>query len=162
MSPTRSILGFLGWFGLCFATAALGAKASITAGRFYAQLARPDWAPPGWVFGPVWTLLYVLMALAAWEVWRRKGWSGATPALTLFLAQLVVNGLWSWLFFAWRRGAASMADVVLLLILLLATTRAFARVSTRAALLLAPYVVWVAFATALTFAVWRRNPLLLS
>ena len=118
---------------------------------------KPAWAPPGWLFGPVWTVLYVLMGVAAWLVWRRAGWSGASGALSLFLVQLVCNAAWSWIFFAWRSGALAFADIVLLIVLIVATMLAFARVHGLAALLLLPYLAWVVFATALTYAIWRGN-----
>ena len=153
-----SWIALASFLALTFAAGAAGAVASVSAREFYAGLSRPAWSPPGWIFGPVWTTLYLMMAIAAWLVWRERGWSGATVALTLFVAQLVVNALWSWIFFAWHRGALAFADVVLLAVMIVATTVAFAGVRTLAAWLLVPYLAWVSFATALTFAVWRRNP----
>lgn len=140
------------------ATAMLGGLASVRAGDFYLGLQRPRWAPPAWVFGPVWTVLYVLMALAAWLVWRVRARRGARHALVLYGLQLALNALWPWLFFAWRRGGLAFAEVVLLLGVVGATVFAFARVRRRAAVLLLPYLLWVAFASALTLAVWRLNP----
>ena len=99
-----------------------------------------------------------LVALAGWLVWRRAGWHGASSALSLFVVQLICNAAWSWLFFAWRRGAWAFADIVLLVGLIIATMFAFARVNQIAALLLVPYLAWVVFATALTRAIWRANP----
>lgn len=157
----RPAFGLLGWLLVTFAAAALGATASMNAPTFYMQLERPAWAPPSWLFGPVWSTLYLLMAIAAWVVWRARGFAGARVALTLFIVQLAANALWSWLFFAWRLGALAFAEVVLLLALLVATIVAFHRVRTFAAVLLYPYVAWTAFATALTFAIWRANPTLL-
>lgn len=157
-SASVSGLGLLGWLLLCFATAAVGALASISARAFYADLVRPAWAPPGWVFGPVWTLLYTLMAVAAWQVWTRAGFRGAGGALGLFLAQLAANALWSWLFFAWHKGAAAFAEILLLDALVLGTVLAFRRHRPAAAALLLPYLAWIAFATALCFAIWRGNP----
>ena len=141
-----------------FVAAALSAIASADAGAFYAPLARPSWAPPAWVFAPVWTALYTLMAVSAWRVWRRRGFAGARSALVLFIAQLIVNGLWSWLFFAWRRGALALADVLVLWCLLVATIVAFHRAELLAALLLYQYLVWTTFAVGLTYTVWRLNP----
>lgn len=162
VSPTRQALGFAGWLLLAFATAAIGAAASVNAGDFYAELARPAWAPPGWLFGPVWSALYLLMGVAAWLVWRIRGFTGARTALTLFIVQLAVNALWSWLFFVWHLGGFAFAEVLLLWCLILATLLAFRRVSVLAALLLLPYLAWVTFASVLTFAVWRLNPGLLA
>lgn len=144
-----------GWLAASFAAAALGAVATRQAPEFYAQLARPDWAPPGWLFGPVWTVLYAMMGIAAWRVWRKAGFGSA---LYLFLAQLALNALWSWLFFAWRLGAAAFAEVVVLWALIAATLAAFLRIDRLAGALLVPYLAWVSFAAALTYAVWRANP----
>lgn len=148
-------------FGVTYAAASVGALASVEAGSFYAAVIRPGWAPPGWLFGPVWSVLYTLMAIAAWLVWRSAGFPAATLPLSVFAALLVANALWSWLFFAWRLGALAFAEVLLLLALILATARVFWRVNRLAALLLAPYLAWVAFASALTWAIWRLNPQLL-
>lgn len=145
--------------GLTAIAAALGAVASIDAAGFYAALARPSWAPPSSVFGPVWTVLYLAMAVAAWLVWRAAGsLVSARVALGLFAVQLVLNALWSWLFFAWHRGFAAFVDIIALWIVLAATIGAFARHSRAAALLMLPYLTWVTFAGALCFAVWRMNP----
>jgi tryptophan-rich sensory protein len=153
----KAWLGLIGWLLVSLATGAVGALATRNAREFYGSLDKPTWAPPGWLFGPVWTTLYVLMAIAAWLVWRRAGWSGATSALTLFVAQLVANALWSWIFFAWRRGGFAFAEILVLLVLIVATMTAFARVHRVAALLLVPYLGWVLFASALTLSVWRAN-----
>lgn len=160
-SSTRQAWGFLAWFALVFATGAIGALASADARAFYAELTLPAWAPPGWIFGPVWSLLYLLMAIAAWLVWRTHGWHGARTALVLFVAQLAFNALWSWLFFAWHRGAAAFADVTILWGLIAATVVAFWRLHLAAAVLLMPYLAWVTYAAALNHAVWQANPALL-
>ena len=150
--------GLLLWLLVSLAAGGVGALATRRAREFYGGLVKPSWAPPGWLFGPVWTVLYLLMGVAAWLVWRRAGWGAAGGALTLFVAQLVVNAAWSWIFFAWRRGAPALADIVLLVVLIVATMSAFARVDGVAALLLLPYLGWVMFATALTYSIWRANP----
>ncbi len=161
MPRSRQWLGLAGWLALAFATAAVGAAASVSAKPFYAELMRPAWAPPGWLFGPVWTTLYALMGVSAWLVWRERGFAGARTALALFIVQLAVNALWSWLFFAWRLGGPAFAEVLLLWCLIVATVFAFWRIKPLAAVLLLPYLAWVTFASALTFAVWRLNPALL-
>jgi len=153
------LFGLLGWLLAAFVTAAVGAVASVDAASFYAQLSKPSWAPPAWVFGPVWTVLYGLMGIAAWLVWRSPGPQRA--ALTLFGAQLVTNPLWSWLFFAWHRGALAAVEILVLLALIVAMIVAFWRISRVAALLMVPYLLWVGFASLLTWAVWRSNPTLL-
>ena len=143
------------------ATAALGGLASTTAATFYGTLARPAWAPPASLFGPVWTALYTLMALAAILVVRRAGADGARRPLRLYYGQLALNALWSWLFFRWRLGGAAFFDVLLLIALVTATMVRFQEESPAAALLLLPYLAWITFAAGLTFAVWRMNPALL-
>ena len=158
---SRSLVGFLGWLGVTLVAASTGSMAAATSRVFYQELDRPAWAPPGWLFGPVWSVLYLLMAVAAWRVWRARGWAGARTALLLNLAQLVVNALWSVCFFMWRDGLLATIDVVALLGLVVATVVAYARVDRPAAAMLVPYVLWVSFATALTIAVWQRNPTLL-
>ena len=148
-------------FALVAATATVGGLASAQAPDFYRSLASPAWAPPGWVFGPVWTVLYAMMALAAWLVWRERGFAGAPLALSLFLVQLILNALWTWIFFAWRSGGAAFAEIVLLWLMILATIAAFMQVRTVAGVLLMPYAAWVTYAAALNFALWRMNPGLL-
>lgn len=154
----RQILGLIGWLVVSFAASAVGAAASIQARSFYSQLAQPAWAPPPWVFGPVWTVLYVLMAIAAWLVWRSGGFRTNRIALSLFLVQLALNALWSWVFFAWQRGAWAFADIVLLWLLIVATLVFFWRVRPLAGALLIPYLLWVGFASFLNYALWQLNP----
>ncbi|WP_207061850.1 TspO/MBR family protein [Motiliproteus sp. SC1-56] len=164
MEPLRKEAQFTGlvtWLVISCVVAGVGAIASLEAPAFYSQLARPDWAPGAGVFGPVWTLLFILMALAAWLVWRRGGFAGARRALLLYLVQLVFNGLWSWLFFAWHLGGAALLDVLLLWALILATLVAFWQHSRLAAVLLIPYWLWVSFAALLNYSVWQLNPQLL-
>ncbi|RCS30462.1 tryptophan-rich sensory protein [Rhodanobacter denitrificans] len=157
MARTRQIIGLAGWLLLSFAAAAMGAIASVQAAIFYQHLAQPSWAPPSYVFGPVWSLLYALMGIAAWRVWREGGWHRQRGALALFVIQLAVNVLWSWLFFGWHRGGLAFADVVLLWLLIVATLVGFWRVRVMAGALLVPYLCWVSFAAALNFAVWQMN-----
>jgi tryptophan-rich sensory protein len=163
MPHTRTFqqaLGLVGWLLFTFAAAAVGAIGSSDASTFYAQLARPGWAPPAWVFGPVWSLLYTLMGVAVWLIWRIRGMSART-ALILFVGQLAANALWSWLFFAWHLGGLAFAEVVLLWLLIVATIISFRRTSSLAAALLLPYLAWVSLAAALTYATWKLNPGLL-
>ena len=160
-SGGSTIAGIVIWGGLTALTAAAGAAASVRSQQFYMQLDRPSWAPPPDLFGPVWTVLYVLMALAAVIVWRARGWSGARGALTLFIAQLVLNGLWTWLFFAMRNGMLAFVEILALLALIVATIIAFWRIRPVAGMLLLPYLAWVTFATALTWATWQGNRALL-
>ncbi len=157
-SFSKQLFGFAGWLILTFAAAALGALASAQAKTFYLQLVRPEWAPPGWLFAPVWTALYLLMAIAAWLVWRGHGFRRAGGALTLFVVQLAANAVWTWLFFVWHQGALAFAEILLLWLLIAGTIAAFWRLHVFAAVLLLPYLVWVSFASALTWATWQLNP----
>ncbi len=157
----KQIIGLVAWIAVCFTAAAIGSAASIQAASFYAQLVHPSWAPPPNVFGPVWTLLYSLMGVAAWLVWRVGGFRAARVALGLFLAQLAVNALWSWLFFGWHRGALAFSNIILLWLLVGATLVAFWRVRPLAGVLLVPYLLWISVASALNYAVWRLNPQIL-
>lgn len=161
LSKFKQWLGLIGWLLVSFAASAVGAVASIQAKSFYSQLVQPAWAPPPGVFGPVWTTLFALMGIAAWLVWRGGGLRANHVPLGLFLLQLAINALWSWLFFAWQLGAWALVDVVALWGLILATLVAFWRVRPLAAVLLIPYLLWVSFAAALNFSLWQLNPQLL-
>ena len=158
-SLSSQLVALLAWLLAAFAAGAVGAIASVDAASFYAQLSRPCWAPPAWVFGPVWSALYAFMGVAAWLVWRSPG--SKKIALGLFGAQLAANALWSWLFFAWHRGTLAAVEVLVLVALIAATVAAFWRISRLAGLLLVPYLLWVSFASVLTWALWRSNPGLL-
>ena len=148
-------VGLAGWIVASFAAAVVGGF--FTPGEWYAQLNKPAWNPPAWVFGPVWTALYLGMAVAAWLVWRRGGFAGAPVALGLFLAQLVLNGAWSWLFFGLHRPGLALAEILVLWALILATLVAFWAVHRGAGLLFVPYLAWVSFAAFLNFTLWRLN-----
>lgn len=156
-SLRRDIFGLIGWLVLSAIVAGLGALASIHAADYYSHLVQPAWAPPAWIFGPAWSLLYALMAIAAWLVWRIDGFRAARVALTIFFVQLAANALWSWLFFGWHLGAMAFMDVVLLWLLIIATVFAFWRIRPLAGALLVPYLLWVSFAAALNYAVWQLN-----
>ena len=158
ITKQKQIVGLVAWLVVTFIAAAIGGAASVQAGPLYTQLMRPDWAPPPAIFGPVWTVLYVLMGIAAWLVWRVGGFHAAKSALTLFLVQLALNVLWTWLFFGWHSGAMALADIVLLWVLIVATLISFWRIRRLAGALLVPYLLWVSFATALNYSVWQLNP----
>lgn len=151
-------LGLVGWLAVSAAAGAIGGLASAQAAGFYGQLEQPSWAPPAWLFGPVWTVLFVLMGVSAWLVWRAHGFRGAGTALTLHAAQLAANALWTWLFFAWQQGALALAEIAVLWALIAATMAAFWPLHRLAAMLLLPYLAWVGFAAALNFSLWRLNP----
>jgi tryptophan-rich sensory protein len=161
LSRNQQVFGLIAWLVLSFITAAVGSAASIQAASFYAELVRPEWSPPGSVFGPVWTLLYTLMGISAWLVWRVNGFSRAAIALTLFLIQLALNALWSWLFFYWQLGGVAFAEIILLWFFIAFTLAAFWRIHKLAAALLVPYLLWVSFAALLNFSLWQLNPQLL-
>lgn len=158
LSRMQQISGLVVWLLLSFLVATLGAVASIQAAEFYGQMIQPTWAPPAWVFGPVWSTLYLIMGISAWLVWRQDGYKGARLALTLFIIQWVLNALWSWLFFAWHMGAYAFVDVLLLWLCILFTIITFNAKSKLAAWLLVPYLAWVSFASALNYSVWQLNP----
>lgn len=158
MSTLRQLLGLAGWLLLSFAAAGAGGIASANAGTFYTQLDRPGWAPPPWLFAPVWSVLYLMMGVAAWLVWKERGFVGARTALALFIAQLVANALWTWLFFAWQGPGLAFAEILILWLLILATIVAFWKVRSLAGALLVPYLLWVTFASILTYSLWQRNP----
>lgn len=155
------MLGLVAWAAITFVAAAIGSAASIEAGPFYGELVRPDWAPPARLFGPVWTALYALMAIAAWLVWREGGVARNRTALTLFVVQLALNALWSWLFFGWQMGGAAFAEILVLWVAIVATLVAFWRVKPLAGALLLPYLAWVSFAAVLNWSIWQLNPQLL-
>ena len=149
------------WVLICFGAAGLGSIGSSNSPEFYRQLNRPEWAPPAWLFGPVWTVLYTLQAISAWMVWRRREMRFAKPGLVLFLIQLAANTLWTWIFFAWRQGAMSFVEILVLVGLVGLTIILFGRVQRIAAFLMLPYLLWISFAAGLTYEVWKRNPQLL-
>lgn len=156
------VLGLVAWLAVCFLAAAVGGLASASAGGFYQTLFRPAWAPPGWLFAPAWTVLYALMAVAAWLVWKERGFRHAKLALSLFVVQLAANALWTWLFFVWHLGGVAFAEIITLWVLIACTLFAFWRVRPLAGALLLPYLAWVSFASALCYAVWKGNPQLLA
>ena len=158
MTPTRRFLGLAGWVALCLGVAAVSGLTTVEGTRdWYPTIAKPSWTPRSWLFGPVWTVLYAAMGVAAWRVWRIGGVRPARGALGLFLFQLALNGLWSPIFFAWHRIGLAFADIALLFVAIAATIVAFRRHDRVAALLLTPYLAWVGFASCLNFAIWRLN-----
>jgi len=155
MSHRTQWIGLAAWVLVSFAPGWIGAR--WTPGAWYAGLVKPALTPPGVVFPVVWTTLYALMGVAAWLVWRRAGFAGAAWPLGLVLAQLVLNGLWSWLFFGAQRPGAAFVEVVVLWLLILATTVGFWRRLPAAGALLVPYLVWVGFASWLNLRIWTLN-----
>lgn len=152
---TKALPGLVLWLGAALAAGLLGSQ--FMPGEWYASLTKPGWTPPNAIFAPVWTVLYVLMGVAAWLVWRKAGFSGATMPLILFILQLVLNSLWSYLFFGVQQPMLAFFEIVALWVAILATTLAFWKVTPAAGMLLVPYLCWVAFASALNLQLWRLN-----
>lgn len=146
------MIAWLTFAALCFAAALSGAL--FKPGAWHAALAKPRWHPPNWLFGPAWGVLYLMIATAGWMVWNAAGFSAALAAWGV---QLVLNAGWSWLFFGLRRPDLAFAEVLLLWLSIAACVVLFAPISTTAALLMVPYLAWVAFASALNFSMWRLN-----
>jgi translocator protein len=154
----KQFAGLVAWLAITYLAAAIGSAASIGADAFYQRLDQPPWSPAASVFGPVWSVLYTLMGIAAWWTWRAEGFAAARIALGLYLAQLALNALWSWMFFVWQLGALAFINIVVLWVLIIATLVAFWRIRPLAGALLIPYLLWVSFAAALNLALWQRNP----
>jgi benzodiazapine receptor len=146
----------MGWLLASFAAGLIGSR--FMPGEWYATLTKPWWTPPSWVFGPVWTVLYGLMGLAAWLVWRPAGFRGtAKTVLILFAVQLILNALWSYLFFGLHRIDLAFLDIVVLWILILVVLVLFWKENWLPGALLIPYLVWVGFAACLNFVLWQLN-----
>jgi len=145
----------LAGFGAAAAAAALIGVLGVTGTTAeYQSLEQPSWAPPSWLFGPVWTVLYVLIAVSGWLVWRRSGW---TTALTVYAVQLAVNAVWTPLFFGFGQYGLALVDIVVMWVLIGVTIWLFRPISRVAAALLLPYWAWVTFATALNAWIWNAN-----
>ena len=150
------VFGLVAWLGLSFSAALTGMW--FPPDSWYAALEKPGWNPPAWIFGPVWTLLYFLMGVAAWLVWSRRGWRAHGLPLAWFLAQLALNALWTPLFFGLHNLAAALLCIILLVVAIIGTMRSFYHAGEPlAAILLAPYLVWTSFASLLNFFLWRLN-----
>ncbi|MDT0529929.1 TspO/MBR family protein [Micromonospora sp. DSM 115977] len=150
----RQWWALLGFGAAVFVAAAIGGLGVQGTSAEYASLEQPAWAPPSWLFGPVWSLLYAMIAVAGWLVWRRVGFG---PALWAWVAQLVLNALWTPLFFGAGRYGLAFAEILLMWVAIGVTVALFRRVSRPATLLMLPYWAWVTFAAALNFAIWRLN-----
>jgi benzodiazapine receptor len=152
------MMGLILWLVLCVGGGALvGATSASGDTEWYRSLVKPPWNPPSWVFGPVWTTLYALMAVAAWRIWKRGGFDANRPALRLFLLQLLFNFAWSFVFFKFQRIDLALVEIGCLWILIVLTIRAFARIDKPAAWLLVPYLAWVTYAATLNAAIYMLN-----
>ncbi|HSC08546.1 MAG TPA: TspO/MBR family protein [Steroidobacteraceae bacterium] len=152
------LLGLAAFVALCFGAAALGGLVtaeSVT--TWYPTLNKPAFNPPDWVFGPAWTLLYLMIAVAGWRAWRASRTVGVRPAMALYAVQLALNVAWSFLFFGARSIGFALAEIVLLLTVIVINLVMFWRVDRLAGWLLVPYAAWVSFASILNFALWRLN-----
>jgi translocator protein len=158
MSNKHPWIGLCIFLAVCFAAAGIGgAVTSPKINNWYMTLVKPSWNPPNWIFGPVWSALYFCMAIAAWLVWRPRGFSQSALPLSLFGVQLILNVLWSCLFFGLQRPGLAFFELLLLWTAIAATIVTFWRRSTIAGILLLPYWAWVGFAGVLNFAFWRLN-----
>jgi len=156
MNSTRVVIGLMAWIGLCLGAGFAGSVFTTRAvDSWYLTLAKPAWTPPSAVFGPVWTALYVMMGVAAWLVWRKCGL--VTLPIALFAIQLALNVAWSAIFFGMRQPGWALVDIAALWLAVAATMIALYRVTPTAGVLLAPYLAWITFASALNLAIWRMN-----
>jgi benzodiazapine receptor len=149
------IISLIGFVGACFVAASMGAI--FPPGSWYERLAKPSWRPPNWLFAPVWTILYLTIAVSGWLVWRRAGFAGAAFPLAIFALQLVLNAAWTPIFFGLHRPGAAFVEIAVLWASITATIVLFFPIDAFSAWLLVPYLAWVSFAAALNFAIWRLN-----
>lgn len=154
----RSVIGLAGFALAVFAAASLGGYfTSASVGSWYQQLNKPSFNPPGWVFGPVWTVLYILIAIAGWLVWNRHGFSGAPVALWLYFTQLALNAAWSFFFFYAQNPGAAFIELVVLNVFIILTVTMFFKKHKTAALIMLPYLAWTLFAAVLNLSLWQLN-----
>jgi translocator protein len=158
ITPKHPWLGLIVFLVICFAAAGIGgAVTTPKIATWYMALAKPSWNPPNWIFGPVWSTLYFCMAVAAWLVWREGGFHQARIPLALFAVQLILNVLWSYIFFGLEKPGLAFAEVMVLWLGIAATMVMFWLRSTVAGILFIPYLAWVSFASLLNFTIWRLN-----
>lgn len=157
-TKTRDFIGLAGFAVVCLAVSAIGgAITSTTVDTWYQEIAKPRFNPPDWVFAPVWTTLYILIAIAGWRVWRSARTLARSLALVAYAIQLVLNLAWSFLFFGLRRIDLALIEIFVLLVAIVFTSHLFWKIDRPAAAMFIPYVIWVAYATALNFELWRLN-----
>jgi translocator protein len=145
----------------CYSASFIGAIASFDAPEFYISLNKPSWSPPASIFGPVWTALYTMIGISLWLIYTKNSFSQNKPLFIVFFFQLFLNALWSWIFFSWKMGFASLVEIFILLIFIAINTLLFYNKNKIAGILLIPYFLWVTFATFLTYTLWQLNPTLL-
>ena len=155
-----SVVKFIAALVLCFGASAAGAAfmSGNGPGGWYAELQKPVITPPGWVFGPVWTILYLMMAVSLFIIWNKGlDYPGVKIAIGVFLFQLILNAAWTPLFFGYHLILWALIDIILLFFAILATVIVFKKISVYASLLLVPYLAWVGFAAVLNGLLWQMN-----
>lgn len=159
MGSYRQWIGLVVFIVVCQAAGGIGSIFTFpSVGNWYAKLNKPFWTPPDWVFGPVWTFLFLCMAVAAWLVWRRYGFAGAVVPMALFALQLALNVAWTWVFFGLHLPGAAFAEIIVLWLAILATLIAFWALVPAAGWLMVPYLLWVTYAATLNWGLWKMNP----
>jgi tryptophan-rich sensory protein len=157
-STATLLVGLIVSIVVCFSAAAIGGFATTSSIEgWYAGINKPTWNPPNWIFGPVWSTLYLMMAVSVWLVWKKSGLANAKFALVIFAIQLVLNLLWSLIFFGMQQPGWAFAEVILLWVSIVMTIAVFFRHSKLAAYLLVPYLLWVSFASFLNYTIWSMN-----
>mgnify|MGYP006293475413 FL=1 len=158
MTRRRAAIGLIVSVALVAAVAAFGGSFTASGiGSWYESLQKPAWTPPNWLFGPAWTTLYLMMAVAAWLVWKPAGLAAARGPLAAYVVQILLNGVWSAIFFGLKMPGTAFAEIVVLWLAILVTLVLFWRRSKLAGALLMPYILWVTYAGALNFSVWQLN-----
>lgn len=155
MKKSKKIWGLIGWIVLCSLAGIFGAQ--FEPGSWYEALQKPAWTPPNWVFPVVWPILYILMGISAWLIWKLKTTKLTDSVFTWFYMQLALNALWSWLFFGMHYIGTALAEILLLWTAIIFTILLFWNKRRLAGALLVPYLAWVSYASALTFAIWKLN-----
>lgn len=153
------MLALFAFVVLCLVVSVLGGAVTATSvTTWYPTLVKPSFNPPNWAFAPVWTILYICMAVAAWRVWRQKTADGRRLALIAFGVQLALNLAWSFIFFGAQWIGLAMVEIAALLLAIIATAVLFWRIDRPAGLLFVPYIAWVGYATTLNVSLWILNP----
>jgi tryptophan-rich sensory protein len=155
MTKSKKIIGLIGWIVICSLAGIFGAQ--FEPGTWYESLQKPSWTPPNWVFPVIWPILYIMMGISAWLMWKMKEVSIRSTEFTWFFVQLILNALWSWVFFGMHLISTGLAEVFLLWISLVFTILLFWNKNRTAGLLLIPYLLWISYASALNFAIWQLN-----
>ena len=155
MKKSKNILGLIGWIVLCSLAGVFGAQ--FEPGMWYETLQKPIWTPPDWIFPVVWPILYILMGISAWLIWKLKSTKLNDPIFIWFYVQLTLNAIWSWLFFGMHYIGTALAEIFLLWTAIVFTILLFWNKKRLAGALLLPYLGWVSYAAALTFAIWKLN-----